>query len=71
MRYILRFRSARLAWGTYLEIGASVPPGPLVCITGCDPRGTKDSGRDRPIGVCNLLGIHPTREEQDKGSDRN
>jgi len=67
---MLKFRSARLAWGTYLEKGVSVSPGPLVCTAGCDLQGTKDGGRDRPIGICNLLGIHPTREEQDKGGDR-
>jgi len=48
----------------------SVCPGLLICIAVCDPRGTKDCGRDKPIGICNLLGIHPTREEQYKGGDR-
>ena len=71
MRYILKFRSARLAWGTYLEKSASACPGPLIYIAGCDLRGTKEDGRDRPVGICNLLGIHPTREKQDEGGDRN
>jgi hypothetical protein len=48
----------------------SVFPGLLICIARRDPQGTKGGKSDRPIGICNLLGIHPTREEQDKGGDR-
>ena len=65
----MKFRSARLAWGTYLGKGMSVHPGLVICIAVYDPQGTKDRGRDGPIGICDLLGIHPTREKQYKGGD--
>lgn len=54
LRYILKFRSARFAWGTYLEKRTSVYPGICVCIAVYDPQGTKD-GEDGPICICNLL----------------
>ena len=63
LRYILKFRSTRLAWGTYLEKDVSVYLGPLICIATWDQQGTRGWEGDGPIGVCNLLGIHPTREE--------
>lgn len=64
MRYILKFRSARFAWGTYLRKGVSVRPGHLIHIAVHDPAGAKDYGRDGPIGIRDLLIIHPTGEEQ-------
>jgi len=42
LRYILKFRSARLACGTYLEKGVSVFPRPRIHIAVCDRQGTKD-----------------------------
>lgn len=66
---MLKFRSARLAWGTYLENDASVCPDVPICIAVCDPTERKDHRKDGPIGICDLLRVQPTREEQYKGGD--